>query len=318
MTTETTADARPALRRFWQPRYWPIWLGLAWLRLASLLPVQGQLALGRGLGWLMYHVLAERRHIAARNLDLCFPELPADARAGILRQHFASLGMILMEHGLAWWASDADVRARVDVHGIEHLKAALATGRGIVLLTGHFASQEFTGRALRLVHPNLGALYRPNKNPFVDQILWVIRAQSASVMIPKQSVRRMIRTLRQGVPLWYAPDQNHRRPPCALVPFFGEPAMTTTALSEIARMGNALVLPLLPRRFADTGHYSLEILPPLDDFPGASPEDDARKVTAILEAHIRKAPEQYFWIHRRFKGRPAPLPDPYAPGPGPA
>lgn len=306
------ADAPQPLTRFWQPRYWPVWLGLGLLRAASLLPLRAQLALGRALGALAYLAVPGRRRVAATNLALCFPERTAAERHRILHAHFASLGMTLMEHGMTWWASDALVRDRVEVHGAENLRAALATGRGIILLTGHFGSQEFTGRAFRFITPTLGALYRPNRNPFVDELLRRVRSAGATVLIPKQGMRRMIRALRQGIPVWYAPDQSHRRAFSALLPFLGEPAMTTTALSEIARLGNALVVPVLPRRFPETGRYTLEIQPALTDFPGETPEADALRVNAVLEAHIRSAPEQYYWIHRRFKGRPPPLPDPYA------
>ncbi|MBL8202353.1 MAG: lipid A biosynthesis acyltransferase [Chromatiales bacterium] len=311
MVSHTDTDASQPLTRFWQPRYWPVWFGLGLLRMASLLPARRQLALGRGLGWLVYRLVPERRRVAAINLALCFPERPATERDRILRGHFASLGMTLMEHGLTWWASDALVRELVEVRGAEHLRAAVASGRGIILLTGHFGAQEFTGRAFRLITPTIAALYRPTRNAFVDEVLRRIRARGADVLIPKQSMRRMIRALRQGLPVWYAPDQSHRRAWSALIPFLGEPAMTTTALSEVARLGNALVLPVLPRRFPATGRYTLEIRPPLADFPGATPEDDAVRVNALLEQHIREAPEQYYWIHRRFKGRPPPFPDPY-------
>lgn len=314
MANDTDPDAPQPLTRFWQPRYWPVWLGLGLLRLASLLPVRAQLALGRGLGRLIYRAVPGRRRIAATNLALCFPEMSGPERDRLVRQHFGSLGMTLMEHGLAWWCPDSLVRQRVAVQGADNLLAAIATGRGVVLLTGHFGAQEFTGRIFRLLIPAVGALYRPNKNPLVDEVLRRIRSRSATVMIPKQSMRRMIRLLRQGTPVWYAPDQSHRRAMSALVPFCGEPAMTATALSEIARLGNALVVPVLPRRFPGTGRYTLEIGPALADFPGATPEDDAVRVNALLEQHIRAAPEQYYWIHRRFKGRPAPFPDPYEPG----
>lgn len=311
MASDTATLPLPPLSRFRAPRYWPVWLGLGLLRLASFLPVRAQLGLGRALGWLACRAVPARRRVAASNLALCFPERSVAERDELLRQHFASLGMTLMEHGLAWWSSDALVRERVEVCGAEHLLEAVATGRGVVLLTGHFGAQEFTGRIFRLLIPAVGALYRPNRNPFIDALLWRIRARSATVMIPKQSMRTMIRLLRQGTPVWYAPDQSHRRAFSALIPFCGEPAMTTTALSEIARLGNALVVPVLPRRFPGTGRYRLEILPALTDFPGKTPEEDALRVNALLESHIRRVPEQYFWIHRRFKGRPAPLPDPY-------
>ncbi len=316
MATEPPDHTPQPLTRFWQPRYWPIWLGLGLLRLALLLPIRGQLALGRALGRLACRVFPARRRIAARNLELCFPELSDPERSVLVRRHFESLGMTVMEHGLSWWASDALVRRCVDVIGAGNLRDAVATGRGVVLLTGHFGAQEFTGRTIPWIVADFGALYRPSRNAFVDEILWRIRARSAPRMIPKQSLRQMIRSLRQGIPVWYAPDQSHRRSFSALIPFFGEPAMTTTALSEIARLGNALVVPILPRRYPETGRYSLEILPALGDFPGATPEDDTLRVNALLEAHIREAPEQYYWVHRRFKGRPAPFPDPSDEGTG--
>lgn len=305
-----SSDTLPPLRRFWQPRYWPLWLGLGLLRGAAFLPVKAQLAIGRAVGGVAWRLLPGRRRIAATNLALCFPGLSAAERDRLVRRHFASLGMTLMEHGMTWWASDAEVTRLVDLSGARHLQDALATGRGVVLLTGHFGPQEFTGRMFPHL-ARIAALYRTNRNPFVDAMLLRVRGKGASVLIPKQSMRRMIRLLREGVAVWYAPDQSHRRAMSALIPFFGEPAMTTTALSEIARLGNALVVPVLPRRLPDTGRYTLEILPALDNFPGASPEEDARRVNALLEAHIRGAPEQYYWIHRRFKGRPPPLPDPY-------
>jgi KDO2-lipid IV(A) lauroyltransferase len=239
--------------------------------------------------------------------------MTAPERADLLRRHFASLGMTLIEQGLTWWASDDRVARHVAVTGADNLRAALATGRGVVLLTGHFGAQEFTGRSFLLITPRIGALYRPNRNPFVDAILLRVRRRGANFLVPKQSMRRMIRLLREGVAVWYAPDQSHRRAFSALVPFCGEPAMTATALSEIVRLGNALVVPVLPRRDPATGRYTLEILPPLADFPGPSPEEDARRVNLLLEEHVRRAPEQYYWIHRRFKGRPPPLPDPYRP-----
>lgn len=165
MTTKAAPEMPLPLTHFWQPRYWLVWVGLGCLRLAALLPVRYQLQVGRGLGQLLYALLPGRRHVAARNLDLCFPAMTPREREVILRGHFASLGMTLMEHGLAWWSSDALVRESVEVQGSEHLLAALATGRGVVLLTGHFGSQEFTGRVFPLFSPPWGSSTAPAKSP---------------------------------------------------------------------------------------------------------------------------------------------------------
>lgn len=313
MSTPVPADedSRP-LSRFWQPRYWGIWACLGLLRLNALLPYRIQMAEGRALGRLLYHLLASRRRVADTNLALCFPnDTPAD-REQLLRTHFASLGMTVIEHGLAWWASDALVHRLVDLRGKENLERAMVGGRGVILLTGHFGPQEFSGRAFGLSCPTTAGFYRPSRNLLLDEIFKRVRRKSAPILIPKDAVRRVVRTLRRGMPVWYAPDQSYRRAQSALIPFFGEPAMTSIGLSELARLGNAAVVPLLPTRLPDGSGYRLDILPALEGFPGASPEEDARRVNGILEAHIRAVPEQYYWLHRRFKGRPEGYADPYA------
>lgn len=311
MTRQDLDDARP-LHQFWQPRYWGIWLGIGLLRLNVLLPYRVQMAEGRALGALLYRLLHSRRRVAAANLGLCFPGATAGARQQMLRDHFASLGMTVIEHTLAWWASDDLVRKLVDLRGTDNLRQAMAGGRGVILLTGHFGAQEFSGRAFALSCPAAAGFYRPSRNLLLDEIFKRVRRKSAPVLIPKDAVRRVVRSLRQGIPVWYAADQSYRRAQSALIPFFGEPAMTSTGLSDLARLGNAAVVPLLPTRLPGGAGYRLEILPALEDFPGASPEEDARRVNGILEAHIRTVPEQYYWLHRRFKGRPEGYPDPYA------
>lgn len=311
-TVDPGDDSRP-LFRFWQPRYWGIWLCLGLFRINSFLPYRVQMAEGRALGALLYHMLRGRRRVAGVNLALCFPEATADARQQLLRQHFASLGMTIMEHTLAWWASDSLVRDLVDLRGTENLERAMQGGRGVILLTGHFGAQEFSGRAFRLSCPTTAGFYRPSRNLLLDEIFKRVRKKSAPILIPKDAVRRVVRALRRGMPVWYAPDQSYRRAQSALIPFFGEPAMTSIGLSELVRLGgNAAVVPLLPTRLPDGRGYRLDILPALEDFPGPSPEADARRVNEILEAHIRLAPEQYYWLHRRFKGRPGHFADPYS------
>lgn len=301
----------PELGQYWQPRYWPIWLGVACLRLLARLPYRLQMACGRGLGRLLYLVLGRRRRVAKTNLALCFPATSEVERAAILRRHFQSLGLTAVEHGLAWWGSDQQIRSLVEFRGVEHLNQALASGRGVVLLTGHFGCQEIAGRVVALDFPLTAGLYRPSRNPLIDALLKRARRRSARLLIPKDNMRAMIRALRQGYMIYYAADQSHRRAYSALVPFFGEPAMTNVALGEIARLGRAAIVPFLPMRRADGSGYILEVLPELAGITGANPEEDALNINALLEAHIRKAPEQYYWIHRRFKGRPEPWPDPY-------
>jgi KDO2-lipid IV(A) lauroyltransferase len=272
MSTELPDDDSPPLYRYWQPRYWGIWAGVGILRLNAFLPYRAQVAEGRALGWLLYHLLRSRRRIAATNLALCFPERTPAARQRLLREHFASLGITLIEHGLAWWASDALVRRLVDLRGEENLERAMAGGRGVILLTGHFGAQEFSGRAFGLSCPTTAGFFRPSRNPLVDEILKRVRKRSAPILIPKTGLRRVVRALRSGMPVWYAPDQSHRRAQSALIPFFGEPAMTTTALSELVRLGKAAVVPLLPLP-AGWRRLSPRYPASVGELSGASPED---------------------------------------------
>jgi KDO2-lipid IV(A) lauroyltransferase len=308
---ETPPDNRRGLLRFWQPRYWPIWLALGVLRALVALPFRVQLACGAALGRLMYLALPSRRHVAAVNLRLCFPAMPEDERRRLLRRHFASLGIGFFELGMAWWASDRRVRRLVRIEGIEHLRAAMSAGRGAVILSGHFPATELTGRCLKLEVPELAALYRPVRNPMVDEILRRGRSPSVRELIPKDSVRQLLRALKKGLGVWYAPDQSYRRQYSVLVPFFGEPAMTNGALTHIARLSGSPVVPYFPRRMENGSGYRVEILPALSGFPSGDLAIDAQRVTTLFEERIRLAPHQYYWVHRRFKGRPAGYPDPY-------
>lgn len=304
-------DHHPSLLAFWQPRYWPLWLGAGLLRVLIVLPFRVQLVLGAGLGRLLFLLLPARRRIAAVNLRLCFAELDERERAALLRRHFASLGIGFFELGMAWWASDRRIRSLVQFDGLDNLRDALRGGRGALVLSGHFSGTEITGRALRLEIATLGGLYRPNRNPLLDEFLRRARLRSLQVIIPKDSMRGLLRALKQGIAVWFAPDQSYRRQYSVLVPFFGEPAMTNSALTQIARLSGAPVVPYFPHRLEDGSGYRVRILPPLEDFPSGDIEADARRVVALLEERIRAAPGQYYWVHRRFKGRPADYPDPY-------
>lgn len=300
-----------SLMRFWRPRFWPVWIGLGLLRLLVLLPYRCQLAAGRALGTLMFMVLRGRRAIADVNLGLCFPELDTEQRRHLLRRHFSSLGIGLFELGLSWWASDRRLKPLVKIDGIEHLRAALSRGQGAILLSCHLSSMELTGRLLQLEVPELAAIYRRNRNPMVDEILRRGRSRFATTLIPKDSMRQLLRTLKEGRVVWYAPDQSYRRRYSVMVPLFGEPAMTNAALTHIARLSSAPVVPYFPRRLEDGRGYHVNILPVLEGFPTGDLAADASRVTSLFEEWIRLAPDQYYWIHRRFKGRPEGYPDPY-------
>ena len=281
------------------------------LRLICLLPHRLALATGALLGRLVYRVGGKRRAIVRRNIGLCFPELSADELESLVYRHFEALGMMLIEMGLGRWASDRRLVAITRIIGLEHVTDALAAGNGVILLSAHFTTLEISGRVLALNMPPLDAVFRRNRSEFMTELQRTGRERSAQFTIEKRDIRQMVRSLRNGRAVWYAPDQSYSRKGAEVIPFFGVPAMHTTATSSLARLGNARVVPFFPRRQPD-GSYEMTLLPALDDFPGKDAADDTRRYVELLEEHIRSCPEQYFWIHRKFKDLPPGYPDYYA------
>ncbi|MDP6436069.1 MAG: lipid A biosynthesis lauroyl acyltransferase [Gammaproteobacteria bacterium] len=298
------------LYRFWQPRYWLTWMGIAFLRLIVLLPQPGRMACGRALGRFGYRV-SERRKIVERNLELCFPELPADEREKLGRKHGESLGMSMVELGMNYWCSDAELERLFELRGTEHLLAALEKGHGVLLLCGHFMYTELGCRMLMKYSPTVAAMYRPSGKPLNDNLMRRCRQNSYDIMVAKDNVRGMLRLLKENRPVIYAPDQAYTGKSMALVPFFGEPAATNTATRQIAQISKAPVIPFFTCRLENGSGYRVELQPALQDFPGESAEADTLKINYLLEEQVRKVPEQYYWVHRRFKGRLPDYPDPY-------
>jgi KDO2-lipid IV(A) lauroyltransferase len=233
---------------FWATKFAPLryavaWLGYAWMRLVVLLPFRAQMGLGRTLGRLAYALLTKRRRIAARNIDACLRELPADERARILALHFESLGLSIVEMAMGWFGRQEAVRRRVDIEGAEHLAAALARCRGVILFSAHFTTFEFFWPALKPLCPTLGGMYKWQRNPVMNRVMQRGRGRSYDVMIAKDNVREMLRQLRANAVFWYASDQSYGGKGSVLLPFFGEPAMTNTAIGRIAKASDAAVLP---------------------------------------------------------------------------
>lgn len=297
--------------RYLAPRYWPIWLGLGLIRLMAALPFAWQLALGGWIGRRIGKIARRRRRIAAINLALCFPELSPTEQVALLDQHFAALGIGLFETALAWWGSDRKLRSLAHITGLEHLQQAVARGRGVILLTGHFTSLELGARFITW-HQPFHALYRPHKNPLYEAIMRYERERrSGFPPLGREDLRGLLRAFKQGRAIWYAPDQNHGSRNSVFAPFFGIPTCTITATARLAALSGAAVVPYFPRRLPGSAGYAITILPALSEFPSGDPIADAARINALLEQQIRRAPEQYLWVHRRFKTRPPGSPDLY-------
>ena len=266
---------------------------------------------GRLIGHIVHAAGRSRRAIVRRNIELCFPELSTAERDALTRAHFVALGISVIEMGLGRWASDAQHLKLGKLVGIEHLNAAIDAGKGVILLSAHFTTLEIMGRVLALNCPPFDAVYRKNRSDFITELLRTGRERSADDTIEKRDIKKMVRNLRKGRPVWYAPDQSYDRKGSEVIEFFGVPSMHTTATSALARLGKAVTLPFFPQR-VDDGSYVFTILPPLENFPSGDDVEDTRKYIRALEEHIRKCPEQYFWVHRKFKNLPDGYPDYYS------
>jgi KDO2-lipid IV(A) lauroyltransferase len=283
-------------------RHWPTWLLVAAMAALARLPWPLQRGLGRVLGAGLRMVMGSRRRVAARNLELCFPDLDATARKQLLLRNFAALGIGLFEFARAWWGSLAAPRRGLQLEGLEFLEAARAGGRGVILVSGHFTTLEICGRLLCDRVP-LAGMYRPHAQPALEWAVKRGRLRYAVAMFGREELRPAIRHLKAGGVLWFAPDQETRRGDSVFVPFFGRPASTLTSTHQLARLSGAAVLAFAHER-RDDGGYSLRLSPAFTDFPTADATADTARVMAAIEAMARAVPAQYLWIHRRFKRQP--------------
>ena len=291
------------VKQFIAPRYWPTWLGLGILRLCSYLPLPVLQLLGKSLGTLLYFLPLSQRRIAKINIRLCFPELTPAQQRQRLRANLHSVAMGLFESSLAWWASDARLKKMHRIEGLEHLRHAQNTGKGIILLGGHYTTLELGGRLIsRYVH-GIG-IYKPAHNKLFEAVMAHARKRTFADLIPSKNMRKIIRALKQGQTCWYAPDQDFGRQGTVFAPFMGVPAASLTVTSRMAQLSGAIVIPFSSRRLPDKQGYAITLQAPLDNFPAGEDIADATRVNQAIEAGVRLAPEQYLWVHRRFKTRP--------------
>ena len=283
------------------------------MRGVARMPWGVQRALGAVLGWLLYRLMRRRRRIAETNLALCFPRLDESERSRVVRRHFRSLGLGLIEIAIAWWGSDRQIAARSRIVGSEHLEAALSHGRGVLLLGGHFTTFEIGGRIMASRF-TVGATYRPHNDPWWDAAIHAGRMRYLSELVKHKDARAMVRYLGRNRVLWYAPDQDYGGRRGVFARFFAERAATTTATAWLARRSGARVVPYASYRRADDSGWDVVLGPALEGFPSGDDQADAERLNAVLEARIERSVEQYLWVHRRFKTRPPGAPPAYGAG----
>lgn len=279
-------------------------LTLALMWLLHWLPLPLLAACGRFFGRLFHTFGRHRRHVTLTNLGLCFPQLTTDEKSALARRHFAAFGRSFLERGLLWWAPPARIRRLVKIEGMERLAAL--KGRPVILLVPHFVGLDmgWTRLALEL---DMVSIYANQKNLLFNAALYRgrLRFGGSELFSRQEGTRKAIKAMKAGRPFYYLPDMDYGERDTIFVPFFGVPAATITGLSRLARMAGAVVLPVVTR-MTNEGicGYVVEIGEPWGDYPGASIEADTRRMNAFVEAEILKMPEQYFWLHRRFKTRP--------------
>ncbi len=278
-------------------------LGLALIWLMHFLPLRWLAPLGEAFGRLLYVFGRERRHIAATNLRLCHPQMSGAARERLARAHFCAFGRSFLERGLLWWSPPEAIRSLVRVEGLERVRAL--AGRPVILFVPHFVGLDMGWTRLTL-ELDMVSIYAQQKNFYFNAALYRgrLRFGHSKLLSRQEGVRQAIRGMKEGRPFYYLPDMDYGQRDTIFVPFFGVPAATITGLSRLARMTGAAVIPCITRMLPGDEGYVVELGEPWADFPGGSIEADTLRMNAWIEARIAEMPEQYYWVHKRFKTRP--------------
>ncbi|TDX25318.1 KDO2-lipid IV(A) lauroyltransferase [Modicisalibacter xianhensis] len=288
---------------FLHPRYWPTWGSIGLMRLSAWLPWRVKLAVGKTIGLLAWRFAKRRRHITETNLRLAFPELGETPRARLVRDTFVANGIGIVETATGWCRDPEHLRHRVTFKGEEHMRRAMAQGKGALIIGIHFSTLDLGGALHSLFFP-ADVVYRPHDNALFERFMTRARSRIFGKAIDRYDLRGVVRRIKAGHAVWYSPDQDFGREASVFAPFFGVEAATIKLTAKIARMTDAPVMPLIFHRNPDDRTYTLEYLPALENFPSGDEVADAARVNAVIEAAIRRHPEQYLWLHRRFKTRP--------------
>lgn len=268
------------------------------------------LRIGAFLGWLGYHLASARRHIVEVNIKLCFPELELAQQNVLVRKIFRSTGICIIETALAWQRDPRDFSHLCNVTGKEILEAATAEGNGVILLGMHFSTLDLIGAVVSTI-ASIDVMYRKNKNQLFDYLMTANRGKNFGMVINRDDIRSVIRRLKSGRVVWYGGDQDYGSKHSVFAPFFGIQTATITATARFAKITRAPIVLINHYRNSDDSGYEIEFSRPLDDFPSGDDLVDATRINQLVEASVRRCPDQYWWLHRRFKTRPEGESKPY-------
>lgn len=290
------------------PRNWSSWLIIGLLRLLALLPHAWLISLGRYSGHALYYLLSGRRHVVEVNADLCFPDLNAEEKKQFVKDVFASSIIGFFETFYSWWASDAALQGIADYEGLELIEQHHQAGRGILVIGAHFTTLDLAGRLIRLkIDPDVS--YRRQNNAVFDYCIYKYRSKRFTNVVEKSEMRRLVRLLRDGRIMWLASDQDFGRQNSVFAPFFGQPTATLNSVSRIIKLTGAKPLLFVHYRFTDAHgktRYRLRFSDPFGEQLGDDDLFNATLINKAIEDAVRVAPEQYMWVHRRFKTRENP------------
>jgi len=293
------------LSDFLHPRYWATWIGVGVLRVLSILPLPVTHGLGNIVGDLIHGLHKPRRHIALRNIERCFPELPAQEHKRLVRQQFCEVTKSTLSIGLNWWASKTCLNKLITLKNEHYYKEALATDKNIILLAPHFVALEIGGIFLSAQTPVV-SMYQHTRNKLIDELVRRGRARFGAVLVERKAeMLSLVRHTRQGKPFYYLPDQDPgRQKGGVFAPFFNIQTATFPMLSRFAHMAKAVVIPCATKQLAQGRGYEIIFSPPLENFPSNDELADTESMNKAIEQMVRAMPEQYFWVHKRFKTRP--------------
>jgi len=304
------------------PRYWLTWIGTLLWRLVSVFPSRIRWIVGHVLGLALYHLLPARRRVAARNIDACFTQWSVKRRRRLLKDHFASVGQSVFDLGVAVWSTSSRFHGMVRVEGISHLQQARARNRPVILLAPHFVTLPISALYLIELQPIIAMYKRPRNqlvhagyrrvcngsttsNALLDRLIRKRNSTHELKLVEhRRGMRPIVRALRSGVAFYYLPDQDLGRRHAVFAPFFGIEAATVTAVSRFASLTDALVILCWSRQLPFGSGYEINFSEPLHDFPSNDEQRDAERINLHIEEIVRNIPEQYFWLHKRFKTRP--------------
>ncbi len=274
---------------------------LMWL--LHFLPLPVLAWVGNTAGIVVYTFAVERRRVARTNLRLCFPHMSEDERTKLLKAHFRVFARCFLERGILWWSSQARIQSLIHVQGLEHLQAV--QHGPVIVLAPHFVALD-VGGSWMTQYVNLVSMYSNQKNPLFHRLLLSGRNRFGQQRLysRQQGLRPVIKAMREGYPFYYLPDQDFAAKDALFIPFFGVPASTLTTVPRIAQITGARVVPCIPRVLPGGQGYELRFYPAWENYPTGDLEADTCRVNEFIEQRVLEMPEQYFWLHKRFKTRP--------------